>query len=202
MIQFVAFDLGGVLVDVRLEHLAKSLNRPTEETDAAFFGERRHEGFSTGSLNANAFLQSAAKMLGVSQEDASSAWASVVAPYPCANAVLAALNRPFVAWSNTDPVHVGALAPSLPPMLLGPSRALSYEVGANKPAPRFFEKALGQLQWSPDEILYLDDRLENVHAAQAFGIAAHQIHGLAECVTLLREMNVLPATFRLTVSQP
>ena len=202
MIQFVAFDLGGVLVDVQLEHLGKALCRPAYQVEGAFFGENRHDSFSKGALSANAFIQSAAQLLNTSASEANAAWAGVVSPYPDANFVLQALTRPFVAWSNTDPVHIDALSASLPAALFGTSRALSYELGANKPDHIFFQRALARLEWSPDEILYVDDRLENVQAAQTFGISAHQVQGLAETVSLLRRMNVLPSTFHLAVDAP
>lgn len=202
MIQFVAFDLGGVLVDVQLEHLAHSLRQPASAIEAAFFGDNRHDAFSTGAVSAAEFFQDAARILRVSETEARAAWSGVVSPYPDAHDLLCSLTRPFVAWSNTDPVHIETLAPSLPSMLLGASRSLSYELGANKPAPQFFQRALAQLQWAPHEILYVDDRLDNVQAALTFGIAAHQVQGLEECVSLLHQMDLLPSSFRLAVDSP
>ncbi len=57
----------------------------------------------------------------------------------------------------------------------------SCELGIAKPDPAIFEHCLGHLRVVPEETLFLDDRLENVKAAQALGL-----HGLVfESVELL-----------------
>lgn len=57
----------------------------------------------------------------------------------------------------------------------------SCELGIAKPDPAIFEHCLGHLRVVPKEALFLDDRLENVKAAQALGL-----HGLVfESVELL-----------------
>lgn len=48
----------------------------------------------------------------------------------------------------------------------------SYEVGARKPAPEYFERVLARAGLRPSELLFVDDRPENVAAARALGIPA------------------------------
>lgn len=52
-------------------------------------------------------------------------------------------------------------------------RVFSCELGIAKPDPAIFEHCLSHLRVVPEESLFLDDRLENIKAAQALGL-----HGL------------------------
>lgn len=51
---------------------------------------------------------------------------------------------------------------------------LSYEVRATKPQPEIYKDCLAGIGTKPKETLFLDDRAENVSAAQALGIQAMQ----------------------------
>ncbi len=50
----------------------------------------------------------------------------------------------------------------------------SCHLGARKPDAPFYERLLDALRVEPAEVLFVDDREENVRAAQALGIAAHR----------------------------
>jgi len=48
----------------------------------------------------------------------------------------------------------------------------SHEQGVLKPDARAFEQALARMNTTADQVLFIDDNLPNVHAAQALGIHA------------------------------
>jgi HAD superfamily hydrolase (TIGR01509 family) len=50
----------------------------------------------------------------------------------------------------------------------------SYQLGVRKPDPTFYTKLLGLTDLPPDQVLFVDDREENVASAQQLGIASHQ----------------------------
>jgi putative hydrolase of the HAD superfamily len=50
---------------------------------------------------------------------------------------------------------------------------LSYEVGARKPEKAIFEYALKQAGAKPSDCFFIDDLIENVHAAESLGIHSH-----------------------------
>jgi putative hydrolase of the HAD superfamily len=67
----------------------------------------------------------------------------------------------------------------------------SAALGARKPHPEFFERALAKLPVSsPEEILFLDDFAKNVEAAKALGWEAH-LHTCADDLT--RALATLPS---------
>lgn len=49
---------------------------------------------------------------------------------------------------------------------------LSYEIGLEKPDPKIYELLLQQLNLPAKEVVFIDDKLENVEAAKAMGIDA------------------------------
>ncbi|MDQ6989885.1 MAG: HAD-IA family hydrolase [Mariprofundaceae bacterium] len=76
----------------------------------------------------------------------------------------------------------------------------SGDVGCEKPQPRIYEMFIQQSQLQAEEIIFIDDRLENLQAAHQFGIktihfqreeqtadfqAGYTIHQLSEVVDLL-----------------
>lgn len=49
----------------------------------------------------------------------------------------------------------------------------SYEVGATKSSPEYFQRILKTLNLQPEEVMYWDDDQKNVDVAKTFGIDAH-----------------------------
>jgi putative hydrolase of the HAD superfamily len=62
----------------------------------------------------------------------------------------------------------------------------SYEMGVAKPDPAYFDFILDALQVSPDRLLFLDDRLDNVEAARSVGMRA-EVWSYHEDISVLHE---------------
>jgi HAD superfamily hydrolase (TIGR01509 family) len=56
----------------------------------------------------------------------------------------------------------------------------SCHLGVRKPEPAFFARLLGELSLPAPEVLFVDDRQENVDAARRCGLAAHLFVGADE----------------------
>jgi HAD superfamily hydrolase (TIGR01509 family) len=70
---------------------------------------------------------------------------------------------------------------------------ISAEVGLAKPDPRIFALAISQLNITPAEAVFVDDFLENVEAAQNFGLHAIRFldpaQAIAEVSQLLEQVD-------------
>jgi glucose-1-phosphatase len=186
----VAFDLGNVLVDVQREVLSHALGLDERVVDAGFFAAERHERLTVGELSAGAFLSAAAAALGVSCAAAEEAWRGMVRVSAGAAALVDDVALEVLAWSNTDATHFAALQDGLPPRLWE-RRALSYELGAKKPSPLFYERALERAGLPASAVLFLDDLEENVAAARALGIDTLRVLGIDEVRRALVERGLL-----------
>jgi HAD superfamily hydrolase (TIGR01509 family) len=61
----------------------------------------------------------------------------------------------------------------------------SCHLGVRKPEPAFFARLLDELSLQAPEVLFVDDRQENIDAARACGLAAHLFVGADELRTWL-----------------
>jgi putative hydrolase of the HAD superfamily len=52
----------------------------------------------------------------------------------------------------------------------------SYDIGAVKPHTAFFHEALTRIGAEPSSVLFIDDTVQNVHAAREAGLAAEHWH--------------------------
>lgn len=68
----------------------------------------------------------------------------------------------------------------------------SYQVGARKPDPRFFERLLERLDAGPAEVVFVDDRDANLEGARRVGLPTVRA-GEADAVRAgLQRLGVLP----------
>lgn len=192
----VAFDLGGVVVDV--DHGVLAGLGAREHVEAALFGEGRHDDLTTGKLDGDAFVAAAAAALAWDVDVVARHWREVVRFSDGGLALVEAVARVrrVAIWSNTDPLHWGQLGPALEAVAV--DVAPSFRVGTMKPRADYFARALARLDVAPAEVLFLDDRADNVAAARALGIDAVVVRGVAAAAGLLTARGILAAGERDT----
>lgn len=67
----------------------------------------------------------------------------------------------------------------------------SADVGAAKPSQDIYRRADVEFGTAPEQVVFFDDRVDNVRAAVAHGWDAHHWEGAARAVRVLRERGVL-----------
>ena len=182
----IAFDLGGVLVDVDRSAL-HSLHDSAARIEQAFFENDAHEHLTTGARSADAFIDDAARLLDARSDRVRQAWSRIVAWSPGGQELLqevtASSSDPMLRvhiWSNTDPIHWEILSRGA---AVVDDTALSFTLGCAKPDPRFYAQALADLD--PASVLFLDDRPENIEAARAAGVDGVVCNGVAAARAIL-----------------
>ena len=68
---------------------------------------------------------------------------------------------------------------------------LSHEIGHLKPDHKAFQAAVDGLQLPAEEIIFFDDNIDNVHAANAFGLKAHQALNPSQAKQVLNQYGLL-----------
>jgi HAD superfamily hydrolase (TIGR01509 family) len=66
----------------------------------------------------------------------------------------------------------------------------SHELGVTKPKALSYEMALAKMKARPAEVLFLDDKVENVHGAAAVGIRAYQSLTVADTKAALSSVGL------------
>jgi putative hydrolase of the HAD superfamily len=81
--------------------------------------------------------------------------------------------RPFYKMallSNTDVMRWTFIKRRFPEILIFDAYGLSFDLGAMKPDPTVYLDVLNQTGTQPEEAVFIDDLMENVEAAERFGL--------------------------------
>ena len=87
--------------------------------------------------------------------------------------------------SNIPADHADAFLAAQPWMRNLDYLAFSGKIKAAKPDPAAFQHCINALHAAPADFLFIDDRAENVRAAQAVGMAGHVFTGLGDLVKVI-----------------
>lgn len=180
-ISAILFDIGGVLIELDgLPSLAKLLDsqQSHDEIYKNWMASPSVIGHETGKLSTDEFAVQVVKDLNIDlSPDAFmenfSTW--IVGTFPNTFDLLDAIPSTLTvaALSNTSAAHwVHVEATGLTNKL--DHLFLSHEIGHLKPDHQSFQAAVDGLQLPAEEIIFFDDNMQNVHAANAFGLKAHQ----------------------------
>jgi len=195
---WVLFDYGGVLCYPQSAHdrdrLARAAGGPAAGFDAAYWHYRLD--YDRALLDATAYWQQVAAWLGtrftgpqiaeLSRLDTESWLHLQPASVDLAGALAAAGHR--LAVLSNAPEDVALAVPELPLAACFEHMLFSCFLKTAKPAADCFRAALEVLDAGPSDVVFLDDRPDNVAAAAALGIRSLQFTdaataraGLAAC---------------------
>ena len=181
MIEVVYFDLGKVIVDFDHSRAAQELLKVTplslKEAMAVLSDGELVSEYETGRLSSQEHYRKVCRRLQmeVSIEKFRELWGSMFLPEPLlSESFLQDLKKRYrlMLLSNTNEIHFDFLIEHYPILRMIEERLLSYQAGCMKPEARIFELAIKKAGVAPESIFFIDDRLENIEAAQRAGIQA------------------------------
>jgi glucose-1-phosphatase len=197
-VDFVLFDLGGVLIElggvVALEELAGVIG-----DDDVWFrwlaspwvrrferGECSAIEFSTGFVSEWELDISPERFLDLFRD-----WP--IGPFEGTAEILTETRQsvPIGCLSNTNSLHWDHQFSHWPVLGLFDFRFLSFELGMVKPDEAIFQVVADQLPVGRDRVLYLDDVAINSDAARSFGFRAEQVRGIDEVRSVLLDLGLL-----------
>jgi len=186
-------DLGNVLVSLHVGRFLRRLRAIAgRESPDRPFAEGTYHRFARGELTPQAFHAALVEHAGCRwpYEDFVAAWCDVfeeIAPSVQAVRRMRDL-RPVFLLSNTDALHWESIRRRWDWTSLFSGLHLSFEVGIEKPDPRFFLTFLERHALRPARCLYVDDLEENVAAARSEGLVVVR---QADAGTLARTVDAL-----------
>lgn len=161
-IQLIAFDLGGVLLNIN-----KNVNQK-------FFANNRFDLFTKGVISTSEYFADISRQTGKSILELQHEFEGMVSACADSERLLLSLTRPFTFWSNINVCHFEHILNQCPGFRAydSPTSGLSFSLGLKKPDKKFFETCLQASGLEPASILFLDDTMSNVVAARSQGIRA------------------------------
>jgi putative hydrolase of the HAD superfamily len=180
--KYFIFDIGNVLVDfdfqVLLQQIAADSGTPVEpptERDLDM-----HHAVEEGVISDQAFVDylNEAKGLSWTVDTLIGVWQKMFTVNETGYGLFrAAIARglPVYTLSNIAEHHIEAIERNWPGFLDGATGLfLSYEIGVRKPDAQIYSHLLENLGIEGAQCLFIDDRADNIEAACAAGIQAHQ----------------------------
>lgn len=198
-IEALLFDLGKVLVNfnfdtgIRALHACCPITR--EKFEEILLNKEWIRKYERGEISTEDFhnyLCEAAD-LKMSLEDFRATWSSVFLPdLIVSEELLSMLKRryPLILVSNTNEAHVDFIRSNYRIFDYFDHLIFSYEVGSMKPDTKIFEHAIAAARRPAQYLFFTDDREENISAANALGLHAHQFVSEAKLVEALRQAGV------------
>lgn len=99
-------------------------------------------------------------------------------------------NYRLLLLSNTDVKRFGFVREKFPDILVFDEYILSYEVGCMKPDSQIYNVALKKAEADAGECVFIDDREENIEAAEKIGINCIHFGPQTDLETELRKMDI------------
>jgi HAD superfamily hydrolase (TIGR01509 family) len=174
----VVFDLGKVLVDFDYSIAGRRLAAKSKASPAEIQKFLDHSPllyrYETGLMSRQEFYDEVRHVSGFSGglEQFSSFFADIFTEMPEMTTLQAALRRrgiPTYIFSNTNDMAIEHIRQAFPFFANFDGYIFSYEVRAMKPAAKIYEALEAMSGRRGAEVLYLDDRQENVEAGAARG---------------------------------
>lgn len=199
MIRSVIFDLGRVLVpfDFRIgyRNMSERCGLPPEEVRARLFAAQLVYPYESGLIGSEEFAARVCEALGVRlpYEEFAEIWFSVFLPETLIpEEFVAGLRKRYrtVLLSNTNEMHFTLIRERYPILRHFDAYTLSYEVKAQKPDPRIYERAIANAGCRPEECFYTDDIPDYVDGARALGIRAYLFEGFEKLKSDLRDAGI------------
>jgi len=199
-IKAVVFDLGNVVFHCHFEAVvdhwaeAAKLTRAQVLAGLEAYGDEFHECFERGEMEAEEFYAHLSKAIGCAlpHEEFETGWNNIYGA-PCegvADLILSLKkNYRVLALTNTNAVHAKVWPQRYEKELAGFERIFSsHEMRLRKPEPAIYARVLEYLQLRGEQVLFLDDREENIAGAARAGMRCITVRSPEQ---LLREVRSL-----------
>jgi len=200
-ISWVLFDLGGVLLEVNQAAVFDRLGAvtglpPAEVAQRLTAAKEGWQRFTISEVTPEQLATWVGEVLGarIVESVAVQAFNAELGPeIRTTSAPLPELRRrtQVGCLSNTNSIHWDELLRSYDFMNNFDRRFASQLLGCAKPDRIIYDRVVGLLNIKPDEILFFDDREENVYSARQAGWNAYVYKDLHQLSETLREFSLL-----------
>lgn len=180
--KYFLFDIGNVLVNfdfqVLFDRISTDSGRPVEEPTAR--DQEMYHAVESGVISDQEFVDymNEAKGLSWTLDDLIGVWQGMFSINDAGRALFCdAIEHgvPVYTLSNIAGHHIEAIERNWPVFFDGATRLfLSYQIGMRKPGAEIYSHLLEELDMRGEHCFFIDDLPENVAAARAAGIQAHQ----------------------------
>ncbi len=209
-ITWFLFDLGNTVIKLAyervMENICKASSTTRDELLELFEAPNSYRDMERGTASFQDFYETMRERAGYrgSAQDFQAVWSDFFdGPIPGIETVLEEVRKRYrVAFlSNSNEVHAEVIPRKFGGLFQKDDRFIfSYRFQCAKPDPELYRRALEVVGALPQQIVFIDDLLENVHAARSLGMHAIQFEDSASLLKTLRADGLLarPGSTRQT----
>lgn len=187
MIKAIAFDMGGVILDLDMDKCKEAFRTKAGMTSIDEYIDTFHQrGFwgdlEAGRIDAEEFFRITLELSapGTTRQTVYECFREFIHGVPAEKVEFLkeiAQQYPIYLLSNTNPIALEVCQEIFREVGFEPEKIftgmfLSYRMKLLKPAPRIYRQTIEGIGLPADEILFIDDSLTNVEAARREGMAA------------------------------
>jgi putative hydrolase of the HAD superfamily len=196
----IIFDIGRVLIRVdisrAMDALASGLPLTPADMWTAIQNDPHWMDWQEGRISPRDWHLHLTKRLGVSLsfEQFSEVWNRALDPNPIQpESFLEKLSKNYrlALLSNTDPIHMSNEDARFPFFRFFPIRIYSYRVGASKPDPLIYRRALEACKVRAAQAVYIDDVAAYAETARGLGMAGIVFQSPEQLQSELRGLGIL-----------
>lgn len=201
-ITWFLFDLGNTVIKLAyervMENICKSASVTRDELLEIFEAPASYRDMERGTASFADFHETLRQRAGYrgSLQDFQAIWTDFFdGPIAGIEEVIEEVRKKYrVAFlSNSNEVHAEVIPRVFAGLFRKDDRFIfSYRFQCAKPDPELYRRALEVVGALPQQVVFIDDLLENVHAARALGMQAFQFSDSAQLLTTLRSEKLLP----------
>ena len=214
MLPHLLFDFGGVLIDIDYAATPAALRRLSRADSTIAFSQASQaelfDKFETGHLTPPEFRAGlrTAYALEATDEELDAAWhAMLLAVPPARLALVAELRRQghqTALLSNTNALHIAEINQRLAARYgfkNGIADVLdrvfySQEVGLRKPGEEIFRHVLREMNWRPEDVLFIEDSPQHIATARRLGLRVlHLVPPLTLLTALPEALRAFPREY-------
>ena len=197
----IVFDLGNVVINVdaqpACDYWSDKFNIPSQEIKSKFPFDEVYAKFEKGLIDAARFRDHLRQHYGVnfSNEDFDRGW-NLILRSLTANIedLLNTLKKDFrlVVLSNTNEIHIPVFEKRYEKLLKNfEHKFYSSRIHTRKPEIEAYTKILNYFEYKPGEIIFLDDKYENVRQAKKMGFYPILVKSTRQLKKELKELKIL-----------
>ena len=198
MIKTIYFDLGNVLIffsrSKMIQQISDCTGLDSSQLQQFFFNSPLFEQYETGVIDTAEIyrLFSARSPRSFSLQELVKAASDIFTPntelWPLVEKLKGKVR--LVLLSNISECHYNWVFSRYPILHAFDHKILSFEVGAMKPNPLIFQKALAHAHCSPEECFYIDDIPEFIDSARKSGLNGELYTDVASLRRLLNSHDL------------
>ena len=219
MLPHLLFDFGGVIIDIDYDATPTALRRLSRTGSTIAFSQASQaelfDRFETGHLSPVGFRAGlrAAYDLDATDAEVDAAWHAMLLDVPAERlALIGELRRQghqTALLSNTNALHIAEINQRLAARYgfkNGIADVLdrvfySQEVGLRKPGEEIFRHALREMNWRPEDVLFIEDSPQHIATARHLGLRVlHLAPPLTLTTALPEALRAFPREYPLAHS--